>query len=52
MKEVTVRLYHFYELSKDAKHEVCERDREETYGWGYICQESDASTKFNELCGN
>lgn len=45
MKEVTVKLYHFDELSKDAKHEVCERDREETYGWGYICQESDASER-------
>lgn len=38
MKEVKVKLYHFDELSEDAKHKVCERDREETYGYWYICK--------------
>lgn len=42
MKEVKVKLYHFDELSDDAKHKVCERDRNESYGgWASICQESD-----------
>lgn len=45
MKEVKVKLYHFDELSEDAQHNVCERDREETYGWAYICQEQDASER-------
>lgn len=53
MKEVKVKLYHFDELSKDAKHNVCERDRNENYGWSYICQESDAGERrstLNKFC--
>lgn len=49
MKEVKVKLYHFDELSDDARHKVCERDRYETYGWSYICQESDANERISTL---
>ena len=49
MKEVKIKLFTFDELSKDAQHNVCERDRLETYGWGYICQEHDASERLATL---
>lgn len=49
MKEVKIKLFTFDELSKDAQHNVCERDRLETYGWGYICQEQDANERHATL---
>lgn len=49
MIEVTLKLYHFDELSDDAKHEVCEREREESNGFGYRCQEYDAEERIATL---
>ncbi len=49
MKEVKVKLYRFDELSKDARHEVCERERQQTNNWGTISQEHDAEERISTL---
>lgn len=49
MKKLVCNLYSFGELSEDAKHNVCENDRQRDYNWGYICQESDASERVATL---
>lgn len=57
MKEVKVKLYHFDELSEDAQHEVCERERSRDYNFAYRLQEIDADervstlNKFSEVFG-
>lgn len=57
MKQVKIKLYHFDELSDDAKHEVCERERNEHYGFGNLALQDDADErmetlkKFGELFG-
>lgn len=49
MKQVKIKLYHFDELSDDAKHEVCERERNESYGFPYLSMETDASERMETL---
>lgn len=49
MKKLVCNLYSFDELSEDAKHEVCERDRKESYNWGTLCQDCDASERISTL---
>lgn len=49
MKEVKVRLYHFDELSEDAKNVICDRDRYDSNGWAYQSQLSDAEERIATL---
>lgn len=49
MKEVKVKLYRFDELSEDARHEVCERERQQTNNWETISQEHDAEERISTL---
>jgi len=49
MKEVKVKLYEFSELSEDAKHAICERDRENTYGLGYDTQRIHGEERIDSL---
>lgn len=42
MKEITIKLFTFEELSEEAKSKICDREREDSNGYGYMCQESDA----------
>lgn len=49
MKEVKVKLYTFDELSEDAKHNVCEKERSRQYNFGFDCQEYDAGERVSTL---
>lgn len=49
MKEVKVKLYEFSELSEDAKHAVCERDRENSNGLGYDTQQIHGEERMDSL---
>lgn len=41
MKKLSCTLYSFDELSEDVQEQLCNKERERDYNWGYICQQSD-----------
>ena len=49
MKEYVIKLYSFDELSEEVKHELCNKEREETYNFGYWAQEEDAAERIATL---
>lgn len=49
MKEVKVKLYTFDELSEDAKHNVCERERNNYQSFCYESKEYDAGERVDTL---
>ena len=49
MKQITIKLYQFDELSDDAKHMVCSKERESTYNYGVLAQETDAEERYATL---
>ena len=49
MKEFKIRLFKFEELSESAKHSVCNKERESTYNFGTMAQETDAEERVASL---
>lgn len=49
MKNYKVKLFHFDELSEDAKAKVCDKERESDYNFGYLSQETDAEERIATL---
>lgn len=49
MKQVKVKLFHFDELSEDAKAKVCDKEREDTYNFGTLSMEDHASERYATL---
>ncbi len=49
MKKLVCNLYSFDELSDDAKHNVCEEERNRDYNWGYISQSDHAEERKSTL---
>lgn len=49
MKEFKIKLYSFDELSKDAKHNVCENERNHNYNFGMLAQGDDANDRMATL---
>lgn len=51
MKEIKLKIYTFDELSEEAQHAVCEREREKTDNFGTYAQEDDAIERHETLKG-